>query len=199
MWSHSSINFRFVALVDIQPTLIYGQEVCRSAHCRVQCWDRHSLASFPRRWAMCVAVIVSGTNYRINRQHSRPNNCKKSEKPNCRASFAIILIWLIRRRFIQWSYQIMKCKWTWTTESVRATNIYFQFHSLSNPRVPCKSGIIPSIDLTKWADYGQEYSPHQYVRMHFHSKGINFDFIFRFGSFQNILNEIPNTVVSFKK
>lgn len=32
-----------------------------------------------------------------------------------------------------------------------------------NPRVPCKSGIIPSIDLTKWADYDQ-YSPHQYVR-----------------------------------
>jgi len=24
----------------------------------------------------------------------------------------------------------------------------------SNPRVPCKSGIIPSIDLTKWADFG---------------------------------------------
>uniref|UniRef100_A0A1B0F069 Uncharacterized protein n=1 Tax=Phlebotomus papatasi TaxID=29031 RepID=A0A1B0F069_PHLPP len=33
-----------------------------------------------------------------------------------------------------------------------------------NPRVPCKSGIIPSIDLTKWADYGHspDYSPHQY-------------------------------------
>lgn len=35
-----------------------------------------------------------------------------------------------------------------------------------NPRVPCKSGIIPSIDLTKWADYDQ-YSPHQYVRSNF--------------------------------
>ncbi|XP_055300072.1 peroxidase [Sitodiplosis mosellana] len=45
-----------------------------------------------------------------------------------------------------------------------------------NPRVPCKSGIIPSIDLTKWAEYAPDYAPHQY----------------------NILNEIPNTVVSFK-
>lgn len=32
-----------------------------------------------------------------------------------------------------------------------------------NPRVPCKSGVIPTIDLTKWADYGQDYAPHQYV------------------------------------
>uniref|UniRef100_A0A182FMI6 Uncharacterized protein n=1 Tax=Anopheles albimanus TaxID=7167 RepID=A0A182FMI6_ANOAL len=34
---------------------------------------------------------------------------------------------------------------------------------LPNPRVPCKSGILPSIDLSKWADYGHEtHSPHQY-------------------------------------
>lgn len=35
----------------------------------------------------------------------------------------------------------------------------------SNPRVPCKSGVIPTIDLTKWADYGvaAEYAPQQYV------------------------------------
>lgn len=34
-----------------------------------------------------------------------------------------------------------------------------------NPRVPCKSGIIPSIDLTKWADADHiDNSPHQYVR-----------------------------------
>lgn len=33
-----------------------------------------------------------------------------------------------------------------------------------NPRVPCKAGIIPSIDLSKWADYNQgQYSPNQYV------------------------------------
>lgn len=44
------------------------------------------------------------------------------------------------------------------------TNLWPLFFVLpSNPRVPCKSGIIPSIDLTKWADYGQDYSPHQYV------------------------------------
>ena len=24
----------------------------------------------------------------------------------------------------------------------------------SNPRVPCRSGIIPGIDFTKWADFG---------------------------------------------
>lgn len=35
-------------------------------------------------------------------------------------------------------------------------NIYF-----SNPRVPCKSGIIPSIDFTKWAEYPQAaYAQH---------------------------------------
>ncbi|CAH1400800.1 unnamed protein product [Nezara viridula] len=27
-----------------------------------------------------------------------------------------------------------------------------------NPRVPCRSGILPSLDLTKWADYGNEVS-----------------------------------------
>ncbi|KAL5282648.1 HPX5 family protein [Megaselia abdita] len=33
-----------------------------------------------------------------------------------------------------------------------------------NPRVPCKSGIIPSIDLSKWADYlSTDYAPHHYV------------------------------------
>lgn len=32
--------------------------------------------------------------------------------------------------------------------------------SRSNPRVPCKSGILPSIDFSKWADYsGQASAP----------------------------------------
>lgn len=29
--------------------------------------------------------------------------------------------------------------------------IYFS----RNPRVPCKSGVLPGIDLSKWADFGQ--------------------------------------------
>ena len=28
------------------------------------------------------------------------------------------------------------------------------FAHCRNPRVPCRSGVIPGIDLTKWADYG---------------------------------------------
>ncbi|XP_004536576.1 peroxidase [Ceratitis capitata] len=49
-----------------------------------------------------------------------------------------------------------------------------------NPRVPCKSGIIPSIDLTKWADYSSpEVGHHQPV--------------------YNFINEIPDTLLNFKK
>lgn len=33
--------------------------------------------------------------------------------------------------------------------------------------MPCKSGIIPSIDLSKWADFGHDGSPHQYVSILF--------------------------------
>ncbi|ALC46288.1 CG5873 [Drosophila busckii] len=47
-----------------------------------------------------------------------------------------------------------------------------------NPRVPCKSGIIPSIDLTKWADYG--------------SHGLD-------SSVFNYINEIPDTLLNFRK
>lgn len=64
--------------------------------------------------------------------------------------------------------------------------------------MPCKSGILPTIDLTKWADYGQEYAPHQYV---IKKKKIKFNLISILTLIfylQNILNEIPNTVVSFK-
>lgn len=41
----------------------------------------------------------------------------------------------------------------------------FVFFFFRNPRVPCKSGIIPTMDLTKWADYGPEIEPHQFVRL----------------------------------
>lgn len=33
------------------------------------------------------------------------------------------------------------------TKNIDLLNYY------SNPRVPCRSGIIPSIDLTKWRDF----------------------------------------------
>lgn len=33
--------------------------------------------------------------------------------------------------------------------------------------MPCKSGIIPSIDFTKWAEYGHDYAPHDYVSVQF--------------------------------
>ncbi|XP_055850224.1 peroxidase isoform X1 [Episyrphus balteatus] len=47
-----------------------------------------------------------------------------------------------------------------------------------NPRVPCKSGVIPSINISKWADYGgSDYSPPVY---------------------QNFLNEIPDTLLKKK-
>ncbi|XP_011203180.1 peroxidase [Bactrocera dorsalis] len=48
-----------------------------------------------------------------------------------------------------------------------------------NPRVPCKSGIIPSIDLTKWADFSSPEVGHQPV--------------------YNFINEIPDTLLNFKK
>ncbi|EDW44731.1 GM15238 [Drosophila sechellia] len=47
-----------------------------------------------------------------------------------------------------------------------------------NPRVPCKSGIIPSIDLTKWADFG--------------GHGVD-------PSLYNYINEIPDTLLNFRK
>ncbi|XP_036323831.1 peroxidase [Rhagoletis pomonella] len=47
-----------------------------------------------------------------------------------------------------------------------------------NPRVPCKSGIIPSIDLTKWADYSSPDISHPVY---------------------NFINEIPDTLLNFKK
>ncbi|XP_064549851.1 peroxidase [Drosophila montana] len=47
-----------------------------------------------------------------------------------------------------------------------------------NPRVPCKSGIIPSMDLSKWADFG--------------SHGLD-------SSVYNYINEIPDTLLNFRK
>ncbi|KAH8388504.1 hypothetical protein KR093_008024, partial [Drosophila rubida] len=47
-----------------------------------------------------------------------------------------------------------------------------------NPRVPCKSGIIASIDLSKWADLGKH--------------GLD-------SSQYNYINEIPDTILNFKK
>ncbi|XP_043070897.1 peroxidase [Drosophila grimshawi] len=47
-----------------------------------------------------------------------------------------------------------------------------------NPRVPCKSGIIPSIDLSKWADFG--------------GHGVD-------SSVYNYINEIPDTLLNFRK
>ncbi|KAH8414416.1 hypothetical protein KR215_005499 [Drosophila sulfurigaster] len=47
-----------------------------------------------------------------------------------------------------------------------------------NPRVPCKSGIIASIDLSKWADLGKH--------------GLD-------SSQYNYINEIPDTILNFRK
>lgn len=67
------------------------------------------------------------------------------------------------------------CDNTDLIDSIQIYPMVLPDHDL-NPRVPCKSGIIPSIDLTKWADYDQ-YSPHQY----------------------QYLNDVPSDSIIYKK
>lgn len=58
----------------------------------------------------------------------------------------------------------MKCKLQSNSTQKKGENVIdIQYIQHRNPRVPCKSGIIPTIDLTKWADYPTGLDPHQFV------------------------------------
>jgi hypothetical protein len=95
------------------------------------------------------------------------------ELPNQPSSFTPEQLQEIRK--IKFSRVI--CDNTDLIDSIQIYPMVLPDHEI-NPRVPCKSGILPSIDLTKWADYEQGIqSPHQY----------------------QFLNDVPNTVVNFKK
>lgn len=59
------------------------------------------------------------------------------------------------------------CDNTDLIDSIQIYPMVLPDHEL-NPRVPCKSGVIPSIDLSKWAEFDQihdgVHQPQQYVR-----------------------------------
>ncbi|XP_037912558.1 peroxidase [Hermetia illucens] len=57
------------------------------------------------------------------------------------------------------------CDNTDLIDTVQKYPMVLHDHEL-NPRIPCKSGIIPTIDISKWADYNQDLS-------HFEFNGLN--------------------------